>query len=136
MLLGAKWLSDTEDDRPPTGYGNTRPRIAFGASADDADAAYPSTEGVLILDGVKRIYLTGSPLCKSVGCALPPLNDVTGYVIKDLASASTVEGTVAGVQFVLNEAQIGAIKDFCSRGLNYAVSDSGGASVKTRGPKQ
>jgi hypothetical protein len=76
----------------------------------DADAAYPSTEGVLILDGVKRIYLTGSPLCKSVGCALPPLNDVTGYIIKDLASASTVEGRVDGIQFALNEAQIGAIK--------------------------
>jgi hypothetical protein len=131
MLLGATWLSDTQDDRPPTGYGDTRPRIAFGASAHDSDAAYPSTDGELILDGANRIYLTGSPLCKSLGCALPPLNDVTGYIIKDLASASTVEGTVEGIQFVLNEAQIGAIKDFCSRGLNYAVVDSGDASVKT-----
>jgi hypothetical protein len=131
MLLGSTWLSDTQDDRPPTGYGDIRPRIAFGASSDDSDAAYPSTEGVLILDGVKRIYLTGSPLCKSVGCAVPPLNDVTGYVIKDLASASTVEGSVEGIQFVLNEAQIGAIKDFCSRGLNYAVIGSGDASVET-----
>jgi hypothetical protein len=130
MLLEATWLSNTQDDRPPTGYGNTSPRIAFGASADDSDAAYPSTEGVLILDGVKRIYLTGSPLCKAVGCPLPPLNDVIGYVINDLASASTVEGRIEGIQFVLNEAQIRAIKDFCSRGLNYAISGDASNTVQ------
>jgi hypothetical protein len=130
MQLGATWLSDTQDDRPPTGYGDTRPQIAFGDSAHDSDAAYP-TDGELILDGMKRIYLTGSPLCKSLRCALPPLNDVTGYIINDLASASSIEGRVEGIPFALNEAQIAAIKDFCSRGLNYAVIDSGGASVKT-----
>ena len=98
--------------------------IGFGDSLDPLKGTFPQTEGILLLNGEDRIYLTGSPKCKAVSCNQPNVvNDFAPWVVVDLASATSVEGRVDGIEFSLKSDHLAAIKEFESRFID-AYSDS------------
>jgi len=121
MVVGSVWSSPQQEEAPT---GTTNTFLSFKRSnVGHTDSAYTPKEVILLLDGSRHIYPTGSAKCKLVGCSLAMENFVGSWIVKDLASASTIEGLVDNVTFALKPSQIAAIKEFVeSRHLISASS--------------
>jgi hypothetical protein len=89
--------------------------ITFGDSPDSLKSNLPKEEGVLLVDGKGRVYLTGSPRCQAVGCNHANVNNFAPWVVVELVSANSAEGRVDGIEFSLKSDHLAAIKEFKSR---------------------
>jgi hypothetical protein len=87
--------------------------VSFGSSQDGSGSSF-AKNGILLLDGNRRLYLTGSSTCQINNCSQRKLPDFFGaWAILELATSSTVEGMADGVEFVLKPQHLAAIKEFC-----------------------
>jgi hypothetical protein len=107
MLISCGWSSAQQENKP-TGWtdGNS---IDFISESSTGAARVPNNEGIFLLDGRRRIYFTGSNSCQDCKARK---DNIADWILLDLINAKTVEGTLNGVTFALNAAQVAAIREY------------------------
>jgi hypothetical protein len=114
MKIVSIWDSAQQQNEPST-FNDTL--LLFGSSPDELDEKPAQKEGILLLDGKERLFLTGSEQCKAIDCTSAShhlAGGIYAMMIKDLASANTIEGLVDGVEIVLKPEHIAALSEFAT----------------------
>jgi hypothetical protein len=118
MLISGGWSSAQQESKP-TGWedGNS---IDFFSESSAGAARVPNDDGIFLLDGRRRIYFTGSTSCQDCKGRKDKIAD---WILLDLINAKTVEGTLHGVTFTLNAAQVAAIREYVETRQMMAQAD-------------
>jgi hypothetical protein len=107
MVIGGGWSAEHEQDKPAGSFDLNSITFVTGPSA--AGVQVPNKEGIFVLDGRTRIFFTGRASCEA---CKSDKDKITDWVLFDLASSKSVNGTINGIAFVLNDGQIAAIREY------------------------